>query len=183
MTGAGARGSSAGSRPLRTALFGDLCWRRPGLFSRELVLEAGSERLAVLRWDRWFSFEAVAESADGRWILGRRRGASILGDHVARDAASGAEVAWLKRGWRGTGTVRFPSGAEYRWAREGFWRPRYAWVGEGRKPLITFRSLFAFGRGSEMTVDPAARALAELPLLVLLGGYTMAMISAQRSAS
>jgi hypothetical protein len=34
-----------------------------------------------------------------------------------------------------------------------------------------------------MDVDPSARSLAELPVLVLLGGYVMAMISAQRGAS
>ena len=34
-----------------------------------------------------------------------------------------------------------------------------------------------------MAVDPAARTLEDLPVLTLLGGYTMAMISAQRAAA
>jgi hypothetical protein len=172
-----------GGRPLSHGLFGDLIWRRPRPFSRELILEAGSERLATLRWERWFSFEAVAESADGRWIIGRRRAASLLGNHVMRDAGSGVEVAELKRGWRGTGVARFASGVEYRWEREGFWRPRYSWVDGDRRPLLTFRPLLGFGRSYEMTVDPAARVLAELPALVLLGAYTMAIISAQSRSS
>ena len=79
--------------------------------------------------------------------------------------------------------VRFASGLEYRWEREGFWRPRYFWAAEDRKPLLTFRTVLGFGRCSEMIVDPAARALAELPVLVLLGGYVMAMMSAQTHAS
>ena len=49
-----------GGRPLREALLGDLGWRRPGVFSRELILEAGSERLASLLWKKRFSFEAHA---------------------------------------------------------------------------------------------------------------------------
>jgi hypothetical protein len=153
------------------------------VFGRELILEAGSERLAVLRWAKWFSFEAVATSADGRWIMGRGRGASLLGAHLVRDAASGVEVASFKRGWRGTGAVRFATGAGYRWEREGFWHPRHFWASADGRPLITFRSVLGFGRSYEMGVDPAARDLAELPVLVLLGGYIMAMISAQSHAS
>jgi hypothetical protein len=172
-----------GGRPLREALLGDLVWRRPGVFSRELILEAGSEELAALRWEKWFSFEAVAESADGLWLIGRRRSASLLGDVVVRDPGSGIEVAAFKRSWRGTGAVRFASGAEYRWGREGFWRPRYFWAAESGSPLLSFRTVVGFGRRYEMDVDPSARSLAELPVLVLLGGYVMALMSAQRHAS
>ena len=153
------------------------------MFSRELILEAGSERLATLRWEKWFSFEAVAESADGRWIIGRQRSTSLFGDHVVRDTTSGDEVAAFKRSWRGTGVARFASGAEYGWRREGFWRPRYFWAAKDGRPLLSFRTVLGFGRSYTMDVDPPARSLVELPVLVLLGGYVMAMISAQRSAS
>lgn len=182
MSGRG-EGLGTGTRPLREALRGDLTWRRPGWLRRELILEAGSERLARLSWPRWYSFEAAAESGDGRWTLGRPRGWSLHGGCLVRDAASGVEVATFRRNWRGKGTARFVSGAQYAWAWEGFWRPRYFWADGGMKPLLTFRTLFSFGRSYEMTADPAARALAELPVLVLLGGYVMAMISAQASAS
>jgi hypothetical protein len=177
-----AGGAFAGGRPLREALLGDLAWRRPGLFRRALELEAGSERLAGLRWEKWFSFEAIAEAADGRWIIGRRRGAALAREYVVRDAASDSEVASFTRTWRGTGTVRFASGASYRWGREGFWRARYAWMVADDRPLIAFRGVLGFQRSYEMEVDPAARSLAELPVLVLLGGYVMAMISHQRRA-
>ena len=172
-----------GGRPLRDALFGDLTWRRPGVFSRRLILEAGSEEVAGLRWERWFSFEAIAESADGLWIIGRRRSGSLRGDHIVRDAGSDAEVAAFTRNWRGKGAVRFASGAEYLWGSEGFWNPRYFWTTEDGHPLMTFRSVHGFGRSYEMEVDPAARKLEELPVLTLLGGYTMAMITAQRAAA
>ena len=171
-----------GGRPLREALLGDLGWRRPGMFSRELILEAGSEALATLRWEKWFRFEALAESADGLWIIGRRRSASLLGDYVVRDHVSGTEAAAFKRDWRGAGVVRFASGAKYRWGHEGFWRPRYFWAAESGQPLLSFRALIGFGRSYEMDVDPSARSLAELPVLVLLGGYVMALISARRRA-
>jgi hypothetical protein len=170
-------------RPLRDSLYGDLIWRRPRFFRSELVLEAGSERLASLIWPKWYSFDAVAESADGRWTIGRRRGMGLRAPCVVLNADSGAEVATIRRGWRGMGTARFASGAEYAWGREGFWHPRYHWAAGPSGPLITFRGLYAIGKSYEMTVDPRARALAELPVLVLLGTYVMALISAQaRSA-
>jgi len=165
-----------GVRPLREA-FGDLIWSRPRLWRRELVLEAGSERLASLVWPKVFGYEAVAESADGRWILTRHRAVSLLGGCLVRDAATGAEVATFRRSWRSTGTVRFASGAEYTWAREGFWRAKHFWMGPDQRPLVTFQSQLGWQRVYEMTVDPAARALSDLPVLVLLGAYAMSLAS------
>jgi hypothetical protein len=171
-----------GGRPLREA-YGDLLWRRPSVFGRDLILEAGSELLASLHWEKWYSFEALGRSADGGWTLTRHRGGSLLGGCVVRDAASGAEVASFKRSWRGTGTARFASGAEYAWQREGFWRPRYFWTGPDGRPLVWFKGLLGLGKSYEMTVDPAARERAEFPVLVLLGSYVMAVVSAQKHSN
>jgi hypothetical protein len=66
---------------------------------------------------------------------------------------------------------------------KGFWRPRYFWAAGDDRPLMTFRSVFGFGRNYEIEVDPAARTLEELPVLTLLGGYTMVMITGQRAAA
>ena len=169
-----------GGRPLREA-YGEFVWRRPALFHRELVLEAGSEALASLRWDRWYNFDAVAESADGRWHVQRLRSIWAMTGVVVREAATGAEVATFQRRWRGAGEVRFATGARYGWRFEGFWRRIYSWTDASGTPLITIRSVFGFaGYRYEMSVDPAARSLAELPVLVLLGGYVMALLAASR---
>lgn len=169
-----------GGRPLREA-YGDLLWRRPSVFSRELVLEAGSEALASLHWEKWYNFDAVGESADGRWVLHRRRSIAVLGGCVVTEAATGVEVATYQRNWRSTGEARFASGSQFPWRFEGFWRRTYFWADASGAPLVTMRSLLGFGGHSyEMSVEPAARSLAELPVLVLLGGYIMAMLSRHR---
>jgi len=168
-----------GGRPLRQA-FGDFFWRRPNAFGRDLVLEAGSEQLASLHWEKWYSYEALGQSADGRWLLTRHRGGSLMGGCVVRDATNGAEVATFQRRWRGAGSVRFASGVEYAWQHEGFWRPQYFWAGPDGRPLVTFKGLLSFGKSYEMTVDPAARERAELPVLVVLGSYVMAMVSTHK---
>ena len=172
-----------GGRPLREA-YGDFVWRRPGLFSRELNLEAGSETLASLHWDKWYNFDAVAESADGRWLLHRRRSLAVLSGCIVTEAATGAEVATYQRSWRSTGEVRFASGSQFPWRFEGFWRRTYFWADGSGAPLVAMRSVLGFGGTSyEMSVEPAARSLAELPVLVLLGGYIMAMLSTRRHSS
>jgi len=172
-----------GGRPLREA-YGEWVWRRPALFHRELVLEAGSEPLASLRWDRWYSWDATAESADGRWHVKRQRSIWTMTGVAVKEAATGTEVATFQRRWQGTGEVRFATGAQYGWRFEGFWRRIYSWADASGTRLVTIRSVIGFGgHRYEMSVDPAARSLAELPVLVLLGGYVMALLSARRHSS
>jgi hypothetical protein len=170
------------ARPLRDCLYGDLVWSRPGLFRRELRLEAGSELLARLGWEKLYSSEALAESGDGRWIIGRHRRGAWLGVIRVREAGTRTEVAVFRHGWRRTGTLRFASGVEFAFEREGFWRPAYLWTSALHPRLIVFRSRFALNSRIDMEVEPAARELPELPALVLLGGYLMAMIVARSRA-
>ncbi len=177
-----AEGPRVGTRPLRDSLYGDLFWSRPAFFRRELQLEAGSELLARLRWEKMLSFEAVGESADGRWIFGRHRLGSLRGQVLVRDAATRTLVATFIRSWRGTGTLRFVSGAEYRWEREGFWRTRLFWSSAQQERLVTYASRFGWHSRYLMEVDPGAHRAEELPVLVLLGAYLMSMISHQKSA-
>jgi hypothetical protein len=167
------RAALPGARPLSRSTFGDMLWSRPGLFRRELRLEAGSELLARLRWEKPFSSDAVAESADGRWIIQRERSFGPGRPLCVREIASGAEVATFTPRWRGAGVIRFTSGTEFRLKREGFWRPRYFWTDRKETRLVTFHSVLGFRRSFEMTVDDAARRLAELPVLVTLGAYIM----------
>jgi hypothetical protein len=144
------------------------------------VLEAGSEQLASLHWDKWYSFDAVAESGDGRWQVHRLRSIWAMTGVAVKEAATGAEVATFQRHWRGTGEVRFTTGAQYGWRFEGFWRRTYSWTDASGVQLVTLRSVGFGGYRHEMSVDPAARSLAELPVLVLLGGYVMALLAARR---
>jgi len=172
-----------GTHPLREA-YGDLVWRRPALLRRELVLEAGSETLASLFWNKWYSFDAVAESGDGRWLMRRIRSIAVLSGCTVTEAATGAEVARYQRNWRGTGEVAFSSGSRFAWKYEGFWRRTYYWADAAGTRLVTIRSVLGFGGTSyEMSVDPAARSLAELPVLVMLGGYVRAMLTRRRHSS
>jgi hypothetical protein len=176
-------GALTGGRPLRDSLYGDMVWSRPGLLRRELRLEAGSELLACLRWPKLFSFEAIAESGDGRWVIRQRRVGPLLGTCVMSEAGAGTEVASFKRAWRRPGVLRLASGGEYTWEHVGFWRRIHVWSSARQPRLITFRSVFSLTQRVEMEVDPAARQIDELPALVLMGAYLMALAAAERHAA
>lgn len=168
-----------GTRPLKDSLYGDLVWSRPRLFRRELLLEAGSEVLATIRWEKVLSFEAVGESADGRWIFARKGG---LRERVeVRDPVTREVGATFAGTWRGTGTLRFTSGAEFKWNREGFWRTRRFWSSSQQERLIVYASRVGWHSRYELEVGPGALRVAELPVLVLLGAYLMTMESRKSS--
>ena len=170
------------ARPLRDSLYGELVWSRLGLFRRDLQLESGSEILASLRWEKMLSDQAIAESADGRWNIGARRGRSLRREVLVREAQAQEPVATFTRSWRRTGDLRFVSGPEFAWRREGFWRSEWFWSSARTERLVTFRSRLGFRSRYEMEVDQAARQLKELPILVLLGAYLTSLISRQTAA-
>jgi hypothetical protein len=170
-----AEGTWTTTRSLRNSLYGDLVWRRPHVMRRDMVLEAGSEQLAMLRWEKAFSLQATAISADGRWTIGRKGMIALRRQVEVSDAASGASLATFDRHWRGSGVVRFATGAEYRWQRAGFWRPRWSWSSAEKEQLLVFRSHALVSR-VDMETDPAVQTLAELPVLVVLGAYLMAVM-------
>ena len=106
---------------------------------------------------------------------------SMRGQVVVRDADTQAQLATFQRHWRRTGILRFVSGAEYRWEREGFWRTRFFWSSARQERLVAYASRFGLHSRCEMEVDPGAHRLHELPVLVLLGAYLMSMVSRQSS--
>jgi hypothetical protein len=173
-------GAWSATRPLRESLLGELVWRRPHALRRDLVLEAGSEQLAMLRWEKLFSLEAAAICADGRWIIGRRGPIALKSQVVMRAHGEDEPVATFDRDWRGTGILRLPSGAEYRWRRTGFWRSSWFWSSHLKERLIAFRSRLRFKPSFEMEVDPAVRRLDDVPVLVLLGAYLMTVMVTRR---
>ena len=101
---------------------------------------------------------------------------------MVREAATEEVVATFTRDWRGAGLVRFASGPEYRWGRSGFWRSVWFWSSDQQERLIAYRSAVALTRRFGMEVDPAANRLAELPVLVMLGAYLMAILAARHHA-
>ncbi len=172
------------ARSLRDSLYGDLVWslaHAMRIVQRDLVLESGSERLALLRREKLFRLEVIAVCADGRWRISRQ-GIGRRANVVVRDAATDAPVATFTRHWRGPGEVQFESGARYAWGRSGFLRAVWFWSQDSDTKLIAYSWVVSFKRLFTMEVDPGAHRRAELPVLVLLGAYLMMAAAGRQHA-
>jgi hypothetical protein len=66
----------------------------------------------------------------------------------------------------------------YQWQKTSFWRSERAFANEGGEPLVHFKPEVAFFKqAAEGKVEPGAAALADLPLLRVLGWYLILLLS------
>lgn len=151
--------------PIREADTAELYWVHPHLMKRQYELYGGSELLATLRWENLLGSLATAAAADGSWTFQR---ASFFQKHVvARLAASGEEVAQLKRNPGGSGVLLFNDARQYKWANTSFWRNEWVWRTNKDIPLIYFK------KAKELELSPLALSQPVLSLLAVLGWYLL----------
>jgi hypothetical protein len=168
-------------RPIRDVAGLVLRWVQPSAFKREYELRAGDEVLATLRWQKTFGSLALAASADGTWSF--KRSGFLNPKVTVRVPGSEADVAVLKPGWRGEGTLELSAGRRYPWRNASFWRSEWAFTDEAGEALVQFKPEFAFFKhAAEVTVDPRAAPLPDLSLLALLGWYLMVLMSEDAAA-
>jgi hypothetical protein len=165
--------------PLREALTGDLAWRRPTWLSRSIELVSDTRVLARLDYHGVLRSGAIGRTAEGTWTLARE--GFFRYPFVVREAASGQEVARFERQWIGRGTLRFASGAEYKWSSRGAFRPTWFWAVPNGDDLMRYRTVFDWTRRIAFEVEPTALRLAELPVLALTGAHLMIMIHRARA--
>jgi hypothetical protein len=169
-------------RTIRDAAGQALRWAQLSAFSREYELRAGEEALATLRWQKAFGSLALATCAGGAWTFKR---SGFLSPRVTvRRPESEAEVAVLKPGWRGEGTLELATGQSYPWRNTSFWRSEWAFTDGAGEPLVEFKPEFAFFKqAAEVKLGPRAGSVPDLSLLTLLGWYLMVLMSADSGAA
>jgi hypothetical protein len=164
---------------MRESLTGELAWRRRTWLSRDLELMSNERVIARLDYQGVLRARAVAESGDGAWTIARA--GMLRYPFVVRDTTSGDEIARFERRWIGRGTLRFASGAEYRWSSRGAFRPTWFWAVSDGDDLMRYRTVFGWTSRIMLEVEPTAMRLAELPVLVLTGAHLMVMIGRARA--
>jgi hypothetical protein len=157
-------------------------WTQPNALRRRFELRAGGEVVATLRWEKTFGSSAVAESADGEWVF---RYTGIFRSRISvRPAGSESEVAVLKPGWKGEGTLQGPGGRSYRWSCASFWRSEWLFANAAGEPLVRIKPGSAtFRQSAEVRVEPRAVSLPDLPLLAVLGFYLIVLMSDDANAA
>jgi hypothetical protein len=154
--------------PLRSALGQTLRWGRPSIFRREFELRAGTDRVATLTLTGLFGRRAVGEVGEDRWVLSRR---GLFHPRViVTRGDSDVEVASARTRLFGEGVVRTEQGRTFGWKPDNFWRSRWTMWDEARSPVFHLeRRYFRIPEDANVSVEPSAAHLPELPLLLLLG--------------
>ncbi len=140
-----------------------------GWLGTDYRLRAGDEDAAALRFQGPLRTVATAESGDGRWRFSRR---GFLRTRVTvRGGDDGRTVAVFRPGiLRNGGTLKLADGRRYR-ATSNFWTTTYAFSTEDGTPLVRYRFSGILKRSAVIDIQPAAKGLAELSWLVMLGLY------------
>ena len=159
----------------------ELRWAQPSFLRQEFELTAASEVVARLAFRGILGTLATAESGDGAWTF--KRVGFWQGRATVRAAGSEADLAVFRNDtWKSGGTLEFVGGPRYR-ATTNFWNTRFAFETESEDSLVRFHHGGAFRLSSTVEISETARALPELPLLVLFGWYLCVMLHRDAGAA
>jgi hypothetical protein len=150
-------------------------WKQPRALLPEYELRADGELAATLVFRSTFGSFATGTSADGCWTF--KRLGFVATTVTIRAEGSETDLAVFRNNtWTGGGTLEFPDGRRLR-ANTNFWTTRYQLSTEAEAPLITFSRIGGLLHVScAVEVHDAARAMPELPWLVMLGWYLAIMM-------
>ena len=162
-------------KALRDATAQDLQWsgKKVGLFAEgEFALRSGSEVLALLHAREKGTDWTCGEAAEGRWAL-HSRGIGPGERVVIRELDSQSTIAVVKQGrkqglfQRKDDYLEFSDGRSVTWKKASWWQDAWDWVDSDGRPLVHFQ------RGHHVVLEPLARSLPELSLLVIVGWQLM----------
>jgi hypothetical protein len=155
---------------------------QPSTFKQEYEFRVGDDLAAALRFRSAFGTLAVGESADGAWTF--KRVGFWHTSVTIRAAHSEADLAVFRNNtWTQGGALQFPDGRVYP-ATTNFWMTEYEFRTSADEPLVKFKQIGGFLHlSSRVAIQPAAASLAELPMMVLLGGYLAVMLHRDSAAA
>ena len=156
-------------RTIRDVAGSELVWVAVG--TERFELRAGDDIAARLQWKR--SSLAVGETAEQQWTFKRE---GIWRPRVTvRAPGSDANIALFHPGWMSGGTLDLGLGRQLRLGPSRFWSGPWDWTDELKRPLVHFKSKGFPKWDCDVGIEEDAHALADLPLLVVLGWYLIVM--------
>jgi hypothetical protein len=138
--------------------------------ARAFELRAGETLLGELRWGSRFG--SLAEVALGPLQLSLKRSGFLAPQVLARDRPGGTERARLHV--HGSHSrVEVAGAGAYELRRAGLLVPSWRLTTPDRRPVLNLEAVEEHGRleGGLVTVEPAFRAVTELPLLLAVSWY------------
>ncbi len=150
----------------------ELTWVPTAAFKARYDLITPDNRpLATLDMSNWTS-KANAYVPEGTLFMHKE---SWSGLKIAISLGEqGPLIANYQRKWTGTsGQLLFPDGREFKWGKVNFWGTQKAWTDLTNTTVYMQFSKRGFSRKSTVVINPAAEAIPELSLLLVLGLYNI----------
>ncbi|QOY88652.1 hypothetical protein [Paludibaculum fermentans] len=153
---------------------GGLEWKQLSAFARAYELRSGDSVLASVEFKKVFGTLAEAKTAHEAWTF--KRTGFLTPMVTARVAGSEQDVAHYKPGMMGTkGEIFLPGGEVLHMKSTSFWGSQWAlMLGDGTA-LIKFQNQGMLKHGAHVDIEPAARERPDLPLLLTLCWYILAL--------
>ncbi|HVP22578.1 MAG TPA: hypothetical protein VMS77_01545 [Conexivisphaerales archaeon] len=159
----------------------ELKWVQPKKLQRVFHLLSGEEVVGTLEWKSSFGSLATGRAAGEEWTF--KRG-GFLSPYVSlRYFGTETDYARFSVSW-GNGVLKLPTGRTFLWTKKGVWSPEYSFLDADGSSLLTFRRFSGlFKMEATASVSEKARELRELPLLLLLGWYTVLLMAYESAAA
>jgi hypothetical protein len=173
---------AAAVRPLKDMKGNSLQWVQPKLTARRHELRSGDDVFATLTWVKTFGSLAEAVTADGKFTL--KRGGFVRPYVSIRDVAYDSEVAVLKIGLMGHGTIEFTNGRKITVLSTRFWSYEWDLMSEGGQLLCKVKKKVKVAvNAAEVAVADDVRKDRDLLLLIVMCWYAMVLISDEAAAA
>jgi hypothetical protein len=150
-------------------------WTQPRALKSAFILTSGDDVLATLAFCSWYGSTAIAETAEGNWTF--RRSGFWPPRVTVRRAGEETPIAEFRgrMGFSRCGELEVAGGGRIL-AVSNFWMSEYRFEDESEQPVVSYHRVCGLMRlGGEVEVSPAAAARPELPWLIPLGWYLIAM--------
>jgi hypothetical protein len=149
---------------------GRLMWKQTRFGARDFELWSGDDAVGVLYWPKLLSQRAVAECANGKWIIDR---VGFLRQRVVvTEANSSAEVASFEPDWLGDGELVLSDGRLFHWYKTKAFRNHWARADEGDNILLEIREWMRwFKHQADVIPHVHPKSLPDFSVLILASWY------------
>jgi hypothetical protein len=159
-----------------------LRWTQPKALVRHHELRSDQNLLATLTWPKPLRSLAEAVTADGRYTL--KRGGFLRPFVSIRDVAFDNEIAALKIGLLGHGTLEFANGRRITVLSTRFWSYDWELIDEGGQLLCKVKKITkVMTNSADVTVSEGIRKDRDLMVMMIASWYAMVLMSDEAAAA
>jgi hypothetical protein len=150
-----------------------LAWRQSAALKLIYDLYSGEETIATLTFHSTTGSLAIGQSLDGAWSF-KRIGCFDAAITVRPHGQENNLAVYKNKTWSSGGQLTLVDGRCYQVVSHG-WETCFEIMNRDGAPLIRFSAHSSMQLSAVVTVTPDAAHLAELPWLIMLGGYLAVM--------